>query len=185
MKNLYVIVGKSASGKDTILNSLIDKGIGNKIISHTSRPIREGEVDGFSYYFMDKNWFLDKKDTFIQTLLFNDWYYCISKDEIEKVSSNPNNKYFIILSPEGVKFLNDYVIKNNKSSFNLIYIKTSNKTRHKRLLGRNDDISEVNRRLKTDDIDFKNIEDFNPVVINGELDKEKVFELVLEVIVNE
>jgi guanylate kinase len=55
MKNLYVIVGKSASGKDTILNSLIDKGIGNKIISHTSRPIREGEVDGFSYYFMDKN----------------------------------------------------------------------------------------------------------------------------------
>ena len=42
---IYIIMGKSATGKDTVFSRLMnDKELGlKKIIPYTTRPIREGE----------------------------------------------------------------------------------------------------------------------------------------------
>lgn len=55
MSKIYYIMGKSSSGKDTIFKKLINnKELKLKtIIGYTTRPIREGELEGREYYFVD------------------------------------------------------------------------------------------------------------------------------------
>ena len=54
MSKLFCIMGKSASGKDTIFKHLIqDETLGLKtVVSYTTRPMREGEQDGVEYHFV-------------------------------------------------------------------------------------------------------------------------------------
>ena len=54
MAKLYVLMGKSASGKDTIYRRLLeDMQLKLKpVVPYTTRPIRSGEEDGREYYFV-------------------------------------------------------------------------------------------------------------------------------------
>ena len=55
---LFVVSGPSGVGKNTLLNEIIDTC--EKVqysVSATSRPIRPGEVDGKSYYFVSREKF--------------------------------------------------------------------------------------------------------------------------------
>lgn len=47
-----VIIGPTAAGKDTLLRELVSMGA-NSLLSHTTRNIREGEVEGVEYYFVN------------------------------------------------------------------------------------------------------------------------------------
>lgn len=52
MSRIFYIMGKSASGKDTIYKNLLERIPGLKtIIPYTTRPIRDGEVNGVEYFF--------------------------------------------------------------------------------------------------------------------------------------
>ena len=56
MSKIFYLMGKSASGKDTIYKRLIqDETLGLKtIVSYTTRPMREGEQDGVEYHFVSE-----------------------------------------------------------------------------------------------------------------------------------
>lgn len=52
MGKIYYVMGKSASGKDTVFNKILERIPElNKIILYTTRPMREGEQEGVEYYF--------------------------------------------------------------------------------------------------------------------------------------
>lgn len=53
---IYVIMGKSATGKDTIFDRLIkNKELGlTRIVPYTTRPQRIGEIEGHEYHFVDE-----------------------------------------------------------------------------------------------------------------------------------
>lgn len=53
MNRIYVIIGKSASGKDTIAKRLLsDETLALRpVVPYTTRPIRAGERDGVDYHF--------------------------------------------------------------------------------------------------------------------------------------
>ncbi len=74
---IYYIMGKSASGKDTIYKELLKAYPELKeIILYTTRPIRDGEMDGREYFFTnDKS--LDeyeKKGRLIEKRTYNTMY---------------------------------------------------------------------------------------------------------------
>ncbi len=54
MGRIFCLMGKSSSGKDTIYRALAeDPELSlKKIISYTTRPIREGEIEGIQYHFV-------------------------------------------------------------------------------------------------------------------------------------
>lgn len=54
MKIIY-IMGKSSSGKDTIYNVLKQKLDMSTYVMYTTRPIRDGEVDGETYNFIEQD----------------------------------------------------------------------------------------------------------------------------------
>lgn len=56
MGKIFCMMGKSATGKDTIYAHLFRQNLYGfkKIIPYTTRPIREGEKDGREYFFCDE-----------------------------------------------------------------------------------------------------------------------------------
>lgn len=55
-------MGKSASGKDTIFKKILDTSKElNTIVSYTTRPIRDGEIEGVEYHFVDENYYQQMK----------------------------------------------------------------------------------------------------------------------------
>ena len=53
MTTIHIICGKSGSGKDTVTKELLNR-FNDKLIfdvGYTSRPMRDGEVDGVDYFF--------------------------------------------------------------------------------------------------------------------------------------
>lgn len=91
MKTLTVIVGKTYSGKSYLLKEIEQKGFGHSVILNTTRPIRDGEVDGVDYYFDEKDELL-KASTEEECILTsynvfengkrNKWYYALFLNEI-------------------------------------------------------------------------------------------------------
>ncbi len=58
MNRIYVLTGKSSSGKDSIFRELMkdDKTL-KSVIPYTTRPLREGEHEGVEYRFSDEDEF--------------------------------------------------------------------------------------------------------------------------------
>lgn len=87
--NIFYVMGKSSSGKDTIYNMLLnDKELGLKnIVGYTTRPKREGEENGREYIFVDENELdeLKKQEKVIESRVYNTiygkWYYFTVNDE--------------------------------------------------------------------------------------------------------
>ena len=67
---LIILAGPSRTGKSTILKKLFseDERLAFSV-SHTTRPPRDGEVDGREYHFVDDATFeaMKKNDEFLET----------------------------------------------------------------------------------------------------------------------
>ncbi len=57
MSKIFIVMGKSATGKDTIYKRLLEEEALNlkTAVMYTTRPIRKSEADGVEYYFVDEN----------------------------------------------------------------------------------------------------------------------------------
>ncbi|BCK01868.1 guanylate kinase [Anaerocolumna chitinilytica] len=64
MHKLFVVMGKSASGKDTVFRDITQREeLSLKtIVGYTTRPIRDGEQDGREYFFVSKEALLTYQD---------------------------------------------------------------------------------------------------------------------------
>ena len=94
---IIYIMGKSGSGKNTVYNELIKKLNSDKfkpIIMNTTRPMREGEVNGVDYNFTTAKEYLDYKDTDsileerIYETIKGKWVYFTLKNSINLAHCN-------------------------------------------------------------------------------------------------
>lgn len=153
---MLILIGKSASGKDAIKRNLIDQFGFKSIISYTTRPMRIGEKEGVDYHYINECEFQRKiKESFFvewksYSTTQGEWYYGIAKEDVEKADD-----YTIMIStPKGVR---DVLNKGYEPK--VAYINANVETISKRLYVRGDNRSEIQRRMLSDDVDFKNIED--------------------------
>lgn len=84
---IYVISAPSGTGKSTLVNALcsVDQKV-QLSISHTTRAIRPGEIDGVNYFFVavDKFEEMIKKKEFIEYAKVYDNYYGTNINTIHK-----------------------------------------------------------------------------------------------------
>lgn len=118
MGKIFCLMGKSNSGKDRVLNNLkLDDSLGLKtIVTYTTRPMREHEVNGVQYNFVTKDVIdkLNSEGKVIEQRMYNtikgDWYYCTVDDG--SIDLNDNN-YIIITTLESYKDVSIYFGKDN------------------------------------------------------------------------
>ena len=63
MGRIYYLLGKSATGKDTLYKEILKRRPKLRTVTmYTTRPIREGETDGVEYFFVDQERFDEMMD---------------------------------------------------------------------------------------------------------------------------
>lgn len=148
-----ILCGKSASGKDTLLRELIKDGYFQPLISTTTRPMRDGEVQDKDYHFISHDDFMMKLQNgeFLEYRRYytkvngqpDTWYYGMTKEEV-----NAKDNPIVILDLQGAKAFQDYF---GKEECITIYIHSSDEIRQERAESRGSfDVSEWNRRLIDD-----------------------------------
>lgn len=175
---IFYIMGKSASGKDSLYKKLLSTDLGlNRVAIYTTRPKRDGEAEGIEYHFVDEKFLNDRKDKIIEKrvyhTVFGDWYYATIDDgKIEK-----DKNYVVIGTLESYNIIKKYY---GKELVFPIYLEVSNDIRRKRAIDRENmqkvpKLDEMERRFKADEIDFsedniKNAE-IEKRYINDDFDK--------------
>ncbi len=168
MKRIIMIAGESCAGKDTLKNALKDyyEDRVNFIISSTSRPKRDYEVDGKDYYFESREEMVVglMGHEFLEMSTFRDWQYGTRYSELKDDKINIG-----IFNPEGV---NNVVETLGRQSCFIIYLTADDKVRLIRALEReeNPDIMEIFRRYQTDMTDFADVffDDYDVKIINND-----------------
>ncbi|MCR5210765.1 MAG: guanylate kinase [Lachnospiraceae bacterium] len=121
MGKLYCILGKSASGKDTVYGRLSgDKDLNLKaVVTYTTRPKRSGETEGREYHFTDEETLMNFRaagriiEERVYHTVHGDWYYFTADDG--SISVNDGSSYIMVTTPEafaGLKaaFGEDFVV---------------------------------------------------------------------------
>lgn len=177
---LLVLLGKTCSGKTTIAKELEMKHGFHRIITTTSRPIRKGEKQDIDYHFITEDEFLKKinEDYFVEYKSYNTtsgtWYYGTSRYSLADLDNE--KKYVIVLTPDGYRNI-DVPCKS-------VYVYANNSTIINRLKKRKDKKDSIQRRLESDNKDFKGCENIvDHIVYNNEgEDINKVAEKILKIL---
>lgn len=171
MNKILVVCGKGASGKDTLLKTLVNDGF-VPAISHTTRPMRKGETDGVEYHFIDFEEFVYRHTLreFVEMREYNTaqgaWYYGVTRDELNHKLELGN--VVMILDKKGLQALLKTEYKDRVVS---VYLDVDGDVRLQRYLNREDInidvLEECVRRYKADEYDFEGIKDVVDCVITN------------------
>lgn len=149
--NIVAIVGKAGAGKDFLLNYLKQVfPLANPIVSATTRPPRQGEINGVNYNFLSAEEFAKQvlEDNFLEATVFRDWCYGTQLSALAKDKINIG-----VFNPAGIEILQ----QDNRLNVYVIKVSAYDKTRLIRQLNREElpDVDEIIRRYNTDKLDFE------------------------------
>lgn len=161
MGKIFLLMGKSTSGKDTIYKELIkNEKLGlDKVVPYTTRPMRDGEKDGVQYFFKKENEYLELKSQgkIIEERTYythyGEWrYFTVDDGQINLTDGN----YLVIGTLESYCYIRDYFGKDNVVP---LLIDVEAKIRLRRAMAREDKqehpkYDEMCRRFLADEEDF-------------------------------
>ncbi|WOX04063.1 guanylate kinase [Microbulbifer pacificus] len=84
---LYTVSAPSGAGKTSLVKALIEADTQVTVsVSHTTRSMRPGEIDGINYHFVDRDGFLAmlEEDAFLEHAQVFENYYGTSKAWVEE-----------------------------------------------------------------------------------------------------
>lgn len=160
MGKLFVMMGKSATGKDTIFHEVMNRCPAlNQVISYTTRPIRAGETHGKEYFFcsQDELYTMESENKVIECREYDTvhgpWFYFTADDG--RIDLN-NNDYLMISTVEGYEKIRRHFGRKQTVP---IYIEVEDFERLDRSLKRERQqrvpcVAEVCRRYLADEADF-------------------------------
>jgi guanylate kinase len=161
MGKIFCLMGKSATGKDTVYQELFARDTlpVRKIIPYTTRPIREGETEGNEYYFCaeDKVKELETAGKIIELRAYDTvygiWkYFTVDDGQIDLA----HNNYLLIGTLETYRKIRDYF---GEARVRPIYIEVEDGERLTRAIAREQSqntpkYEEMCRRFLADASDF-------------------------------
>lgn len=168
---ILVLSGPSGAGKSTIINHASEK-IGSYYfsISTTTRPPREGEVDGVDYYFVSHNEFEEdiKAGNFLEYATVHDNYYGTSLKPVNQALNNGKLVIFDI-DVQGHRLVKAKMADLVTSAF---ITPPSLQELETRLYARSTDKSSViEKRIENAKEEIKAISEFDYIIINDKIEE--------------
>ena len=164
MGRIVCLLGKSASGKDTVYNHMMkdEEYDFHPVVTYTTRPMRAGETEGVEYHFCDEERLkdLESEGRIIEKRTYDTvrglWYYFTADDGTVDLSAND---YLVIGTLESFTKLKEYY---GDGKVLPIYICLDEGERLSRAVTRermqqNPDYKELCRRFLADEEDFSDI----------------------------
>ncbi len=162
MSKIFIVMGKSATGKDTIFKEIMKRLHEqlNTVVLYTTRPIRTGETEGIEYHFVtrEERDSLKEQGKIIEERVYHtvlgDWFYFTADDGQIDLA---HQSYMMISTLEGYESLVKYF---GKEQVVPIYIEVEDGERLQRALSRemsqtSPKYEELCRRFLADQDDFK------------------------------
>lgn len=159
MGKIFIVMGKSATGKDTIYSELVQHLNLRKITCYTTRPIRSQETEGVEYHFVSEEQMkqLGEEKKIIECRSYHTingiWYYFTADDG---QFDNRNQDYAMVGTLAQYEKIRNFFGTDRVYP---IYIEVSAYDRLTRSINResqqeNPNYAEVCRRFLADEIDF-------------------------------
>ena len=158
MHHLFYLMGKSASGKDTLYRLLLERLPLQPVVLYTTRPQRAHECDGRDYHFIGQAALSAMRDAgeLIEERTYHtvmgDWTYCTASGSVPLESGDCLG----IGTPESFEKLREYF---GEDTVIPLYIEVEDGLRLRRALDREcaqekPNYAELCRRFLTDSEDF-------------------------------
>lgn len=161
MARIFIVLGKSSTGKDTLYKKLLEAEDLNlkAVVMYTTRPIRTSETDGVEYHFVQEELLkeLREKNKVIEHRAYNTvhgtWhYFTVNDGQIDLEEAN----YLMLGTLESYAQIREYYGRDRVVP---IYLEVEDYTRLQRAIKReqkqdNPKYAEVCRRYLADEEDF-------------------------------
>ncbi len=165
---LITVSGPSGSGKGTVLSELIKKHDDIKIsVSMTTRQKRNGEIDGTSYYFVNRDYFEKKikENGMLEYAEYAGNYYGTPKEPVDKMLDE-GKTVILEIDVQGA----DKIKEIYPDVIRIFIMPPSVGVLERRLRGRNtEDEETINHRLVIAKGEIRMASDYDFIVINDEL----------------
>ncbi|MBZ9689788.1 AAA family ATPase [Clostridium estertheticum] len=166
---IICIIGKSGSGKTTVVKELERQGF-NIIHSYTTRPMREDNEWGHTFvdapFCFDDNYQLNIN--VIAYTFFNNYHYWAGREQIKDAS-------IYVIDPKGVEYLRERV---KDIPIETVYFKCCERILVERMCSRGDSQQNIEQRISHDRLAFKDYEIISDNIVNCERDLKDVIEEV-------
>ena len=166
---LYIISAPSGAGKTSMIAKLLETlDDAEMAVSHTTRPAREGEVDGKHYYFISADEFLNDvhEDKFLEHANVFGNHYGTSKAAVD-VLLEKGVDVILEIDWQGAQQVRELM----PEALSIFILPPSKEELEKRLRGRGTDSDEViAKRLGQSCDDIKHYNEFDYVVINDDFE---------------
>lgn len=118
MGKIYILMGKSASGKDSLYEALLQcEALHIKpVVGYTTRPIRSGETEGKEYHFVEKEELEELRkaglviEERVYQTIYGAWHYFTVDDQSLQLEAG---NYLYIGTLESYKRIRDYFGEEN------------------------------------------------------------------------
>lgn len=160
--NTYLILGRSGSGKDTIVDVLCEKFNASKVCSYTTRKPRENE-SGTHVFITDEE--MDKLQNDNQLVAYTEFDGNRYGATLEQVQQSD----FYIIDPKGLKYFQEHIKDQSclLHDFIVIYLDAPRHQCVERMMRRADSLEDVNRRAEYDDKVFAGVEHEVDLVVSN------------------
>lgn len=169
---ILILVGESASGKTTLAKKIenddkydIEQYDFTRIVTYTTRPPREGELDGVDYHFVTPEAFnyMINNNSFIEHANYRGWQYGTA------INFGKDENKVIVLTPSGARAFKRYAQKHPELGLHIciVYLNVNRRARLIKMLQRGDDIEECTRRSLSDVGQFDGFEYEADYVLNN------------------
>ncbi len=157
MMPLYLIVGRTCSGKDTIVRLACEQLGGNQLLSYTTRPRRAEEENVDTHVFVDDKFFkgLREEDIAASTQI-GQYYYWSTMQQM-----NDQDIWYYIIDPNGISSIDEYKNKYHTITRETIpiYVYAPYEVRQSRWMRRSNDVKEFIKRDIAEDEQFSAYEE--------------------------
>jgi len=166
---LYIVSAPSGAGKTSLIKALVDNQDTIFVsVSHTTRAMREGEINGKDYHFVELSAFLSMVDSsaFLEHAKVFDNHYGTSQQHVEQQLLQGHD-VILEIDWQGAR----QVRKQFQDSLSIFIIPPSTAALKQRLKGRGQDSDEViNRRMQDAVNEMSHYAEFDYIIVNDEFD---------------
>ena len=144
-RKVFVLTGNTGTGKTTVANYLNEFYEMPKVITHTTRPPREGEIDKIDYYFETEQSFEDNH--YLESVAYANYRYGSSYEGLERAWEK-SPLISIVLDTAGAK---TYSEKLGDEAVVIFLTVTKTDELLGRLSKRGDNLEETRRRMASEE----------------------------------